>query len=340
MTGLNLNVTLSGEQYSLTYDTDIKRSTYSLHNNRFWVYEPKGFLSTLGYYLHKFFNCLSSWTAHEISVSGKKYAFLVKRTDEIAIIEREKQIKEIVQLNISKTNSPALPIILPPLLELGLVRMNKDNGELPHFTTIADVIDTEVLHAAGFACCFHTTESTQEIYDLIGEIQFNISPHKPSTRTFWESRNRLFNNLVHLHDALPGKEKEKEVKIYWSERAEQTLIPHLLKNENVDINDLVFTLVPGNIEESPFQSKTIDATQQLQFVGIGKDKIIKDLEDEIKALEGKIKNPENFKIPLLVTYSENPLMISAYQYALLVTYRDNLLKVLKETTTVPSKAKV
>lgn len=128
----------------------------------------------------------------------------------------------------------------------------------------------------------------------------------------------MYNNLVNLHKALPGEDKSKEVKIYWSERARQVLIPHLLKNENVDIEDLVFTIVAGNKINSLFQAEEWDPTQQLQFVGIGKEKIFEELKEEI--LDNSADS-EDVDMAYEIT-SDNALMNCAHKYAHLLARRD------------------
>lgn len=162
-----------------------------------------------------------------------------------------------------------------PLLAFGQFRKGTGEGEPPNFTATCDVIESEKLYTAAFACCFHTTESHQEIWKLINGIciedkkrtcSFTVSEND----NFPVSHGRWYNNLVSLHDALPGEPKAKSVKIYWNDRVKDILFPHLFNNENIDVTDLVFAQTAGEANQGLFQAPEIDFSKQLQFVGIGK----------------------------------------------------------------------
>lgn len=99
-----------------------------------------------------------------------------------------------------------------------------------------------------------------------------------------------------------------------------------MKNERVSIDDLVFATVEGELfekagnEEAPFQGENLKPKEQLQFIGIGKQKIFEELNREI------VKLQQNDKIPGVGSLSENPLLRSAQEYTHLSNYRDSLIK--------------
>ncbi len=93
------------DQYSLYYDTKGRKSVYTVGAKKYHVYESKGILSKMGYYLHQIFNCFSSWTMHEVFLSGKKHSFLVKKIDNESIDFEEKKMNEIFNANISNPKS-------------------------------------------------------------------------------------------------------------------------------------------------------------------------------------------------------------------------------------------
>lgn len=203
------------------------------------------------------------------------------KAKEIQANEIEESIKE-EDLVLSS------PYLSPSLLDFGQVRKGTDGGEAPDFmglrTGDITVIDNEKLWTATFSCCIHTTESKVEILKFIKSICIKLDLFPNTKRQYLMPFCRLYNNLVHLHDSLPGETKEKEVKIYWNQNIEEVLFPYFLNNEDVEIDNLLFAIVPGESIDSPFQASIMDFTRQLQFVGVDKDKIMKDLQSEVKRL--------------------------------------------------------
>jgi hypothetical protein len=125
-----------------------------------------------------------------------------------------------------------------------------------------------------FASCFHTTESHQEILDRITKLRIENDPYAKfggPLKSYTESFVRLLNNLIRIHNSLPGNDTKKEVKIYWNERVEKILFPYLFKVENIDVKEIIFELISGEQGDSPFQASTtqMNFRKQLQFVCIG-----------------------------------------------------------------------
>lgn len=174
-----------------------------------------------------------------------------------------------------------------------------------------------------FACCFHTTENEIEITDWLISICKDYS---------LESRKILNDHFGHIHDALPGEFKAKEVKIYWNELTEKILIPYLLKNREVDIDDLQFTILSGEPSESSYQAQTIDFTYQLQFAGLERKKFVEKVTPEIANLCEQIGG-NNFWPSLtdfinqlaVPKYADNPLMVNAYHLTVYYNLIQHLL---------------
>ncbi|MBA2368108.1 MAG: tetratricopeptide repeat protein [Candidatus Protochlamydia sp.] len=215
----------------------------------------------------------------------------------------------------------------------GKVRTGNDLGPLPTFNTICNVIDTFELTAAGFSCCFHTTESLQEILDLLTKIRV---AHPPKWAPFGcttigvQSLTNLYNNIVKLHDALPGDAKLKNTKIYWNALAEEVLLPYLFNDEDCKIQNLLFTVTPGEPSLSAFQAPSLNFNQQLQFVGIDKKQIFADMQQGIEHLSKNIIGidiyPEIIKIISKKHYA-NSLMDDAISYKIQLNIINNLLKI-------------
>jgi hypothetical protein len=211
------------------------------------------------------------------------------------------------------------------LLMAGAARKGTGMGEAPSFTGIQyfkkdTVIETSQLLAAAFACCFHSTESQEEILKLIREIRVENDPIAKSLRIergYGESFAYLYNNLVKLHHALPGESKAKEVKIYWNTHAEKTLIPYLFQEE-IELDNLVFAFLSGEECRSPFQAEKMNFQEQVQFVGLGKDKIFSDMKEKIEVLSqellGKNIFEELHEIEGLEKDVKYPLLLRAYHY--------------------------
>ncbi len=232
------------------------------------------------------------------------------------------------------------PFSMPKLLSFGKCRMGNGGGDTPNFEGIQyfkrdTVIDTDKLLTAAIACCFHTTESHQEIYNILRTIRIKIDPAAEifgPREHYCESFNNLYNNLVRLHDALPGERKAKKVKIYWSESVEKILIPYLLKNENINVENLLFAILPGEGVAQPFQDPSMDFSHQLQFVEVGAEQTKKLAAECLnlskKNLQGWIffKDQEfSVLIKQQTEQIDNPLMKKATNFRALLNIRSNLL---------------
>jgi len=206
----------------------------------------------------------------------------------------------------------------------GLSRKSVDKGEPPNFHTISSdgtfkTINTFKLCAAILACCFHTVESKKEIKEVIRGSYIANNKKKYGER-FQPSKGYnafpryLHNNLVYLHDALPGDDEAKKAKIYWSDRIEETLLPYFFDNEKADIDDLVFAITAGETVISPFQAAEMDFTVQLHFVGVGKAKIMNDLRADIVRLSQEIEEGNFLQLREYPAIETNPLMAAAYEF--------------------------
>lgn len=190
---------------------------------------------------------------------------------------------------LNKKEVKAVHSFLPAF---GKVRAGTGEGTVPNLMGMRDlggitVTDTNKLVTMAFTCCFHTTESIEEIEQVIQRICEQNDPiyglfSNSTKKIYCESNHRLQNNLIRLHDALPGHDEAKAVKIYWNEQVEKALIPHFLKNEKIDLNDLAFILTDGEECDSPFQAEAMDFENQLQFVMRDREKILEHMITEIK----------------------------------------------------------
>ena len=260
--------------------------------------------------------------------------------EEIAKQEKlENENQQVVQeaKPIEPNRQPNPPPPEPALLAFGQFRKWVVGGEAPNFSALNDVIETEMLQSAGLACCFHTTESQPEIWNLIkdtrikDDLKNNPMAHYTGPKKYYaQSYGTLYNNLVRLHDALPGDPKTKSAKIYWNDRVEQTLFPYFFHNEEVDVNDLVFALTPGEGGASVFQAAQMDFTKQLQFVGIGKEKIMGDLNKEIEDLSQEVFRKNILQEIENEAAEANPLMAHAKAFTLRNNLKDNLLAMKAE----------
>lgn len=208
---------------------------------------------------------------------------------------RQEVVKNEVQeeLGAGKSAEPKdehLPSLdLYKLLTLGEARKGAGKGAYPSVEEIqyfgnphGAVKETEQMYTAIFACCFHTSESHEEIHDLLLGIRkkmdhpFFSEGHAP---VYAESFARLYNNLVKLYDKLPGGMHAREVKIYWSKSVEEILIPYLFKHDLTDseVNELFFSIIEGEAVDSPFQAPIMDFKKQLQFIDLNEDGIYADL---------------------------------------------------------------
>ncbi len=147
---------------------------------------------------------------------------------------------------------------------------------------------------------------------------------------YTESYCRLYNNLVRLHNALPGDKKAKASKIYWSVRVEETLLPYFFHNDRVTLNDLVFTITPGEKGISPFQAPNMDFTKQLQFVGLGREKIMGDLKKEVEELSNCIFGKNILEEMENPPAEVNPLITNSYVFTIQNNLKNNLLTMKSE----------
>ena len=91
-------------------------------------------------------------------------------------------------------------------------------------------------------------------------------------RPYLHSFCNLYHNLTALHQALPGDDSQKEVKIYWSKGVEEQLIPHLF-TAVLDLNQMLFVFIPGrSVASTHFQASEMQ-NFQLQFVTLEKDEV-------------------------------------------------------------------
>lgn len=224
---------------------------------------------------------------------------------------------------------PELPIFS------GEFRINEDGGALPSNigirakgTTIT-VLDEKNSFSFPFACCFHTSESQDEILKLLLEINTKLLTHNVFDVKEGVSpafTGKLINNLANLHALLPGEPHQKSAKIYWNEQAEEILLPLLFKNGNVDFNDLVFALTPGGEGISQFQADEMDFTNQLQFVGIGKKNILENLKKEIEQISNEIFSKSILEeLENGLPEKPNRLMSDAASFTLRYNLKSNLL---------------
>lgn len=207
---------------------------------------------------------------------GNKEKKVIKNQTTSSILERKKLLSMGQPRKGKEGSKPVSSKSGPELLSVGI-----------YVTNIRKSLTSD------FASCFHTTESRKEINDLIQNILKKNKPTKitdtASKLDYAESIYYFFlNNQAHLHEALPGNHGEKSAKIYWSSDVENELFPHFFFNENCNIYDLVFATIPGSEVHEPLQSKEVNFSKQLQFIGIGKSKIFKELTAEISELSKKV----------------------------------------------------
>lgn len=191
-------------------------------------------------------------------------------------------------------SEPKAPLIIPSLLSSGEVRKNITPGDPPSLEGITfsggpSVMESAKRWTAAFARCFHTSESHQEIYQLLRSIREKMDPDFDAERLYVGDFVTLYNNLLNLHDALPGEEDKKEIKIYWSKSVEEELIPYLFLHEEVDVKKLLFAIIEGEKGESPFQADVMDFNHQMQFIGLD-FKLMGQLKDEIDRLSPMVLN--------------------------------------------------
>lgn len=236
-----------------------------------------------------------------------------------------------------------------PLLQMGQIREGTGEGQpvsrmgKMFFRDGMTIISNKKIITAGFASCFHTTESHKEIFDLIYGIR---EKNDPSRQFFNPSGEKIAytdsiytkfrNNLAHLHQALPGKPHEKSAKIYWSDEVENELFPLFFFNEKCFIDDLVFAIIPGDEIRSDFQAEKTDFSRQLQFIGVGQEKILTELDNEISSLSEQVLG-ENILNDLLAKIGdeENPLMLRAATYTFLYKGLERLKNMAPELEKLP-----
>lgn len=219
----------------------------------------------------------------------------------------------------------------PELQVFGKERVGQDGKAAPDLIGIQcfniATIDGENRLAACFASCFHTTESREEIIEAITRIRTAMDHPliRGARSNYFQSLANLYNHLVRLHDALPGESTTKKVKIYWNERLENILFPSFFKDETVLVSQLLFAVIPGSAIDSQLQDSTIDFNNQLEFVGMDKDRIFQEqkmeLERLFKVIFGRnIIDEVRGKIDDLLSRETNDLMRDAYSF----TFQNNL----------------
>jgi hypothetical protein len=184
----------------------------------------------------------------------------------------------------SQSSQPASLPSSFKLPELSRAVFRKGSGQ---GTPVSNMIEGNTIepvqcYSSGFAACFHTTQSQEEIWDFIQQIRRSSDPNPIKKQYYAESYARFNNNLSALHKALPGEPHEKSAKIYWNDQAEKVLFPYLFDTQKVDITDLVFMISSGEQQlGAPFQAPNMDFTRQLQFVGISTSKSSQPLETSL-----------------------------------------------------------
>ncbi len=200
------------------------------------------------------------------------------------------------------------------------------DGTISYLLSISDPVEDMT---ANFAISFHTDESLNEILKLLTDIYKKVPItlfEEPKEKLSPPVISNLHTNFVNLHLALPGKELQKEAKIYWNEQALRVLIPHFFKEaKQVDINDLVFATIQGETSQSPFQAEKM-CDDQLQFAGIGKQVIFAEIARQIEEASKKLPEEavKTIKAKIPQKQYDNPLMKDASHYA----YQRELLKQL------------
>lgn len=225
-------------------------------------------------------------------------------------------------------------------LTAGLVRKGKGGGTAPSFIGTNNTIDTFQLVIAGFAACFHTTESHEEILELLKGIR-QKNPTIFRTEIGAIPLPNLYSGLAGLIKALPGEQDSKEVKIYWNECAEKHLILHFFNNESIEVDDLVFAILPGEECQAPFQAAEMNFNNQLQFIGIGKEKIFDHLREKIEGLSQEIVGKNIFSEVEKITNEKKhpyPLMDQAYKFTLQKKVIEWLLNVQRDKPHIDSES--
>lgn len=270
---------------------------------------------------------------NDISLDGNKELDILSLALE-ALSNKEKEVVNLFNNMTGKSidlKEENFEIISFGVLQKGVLLRKGENQKTTSGTFFGTrhypTINLEELRAFGMCGIIHTDQSVEEISTLLNEIYLTSNGRKlPNGKVVicGNTHHRLWNNIIALHNELPGEEAKKTSKIYWSERLEKILIPHFMKNENVPIDDLVFATIEGDLfekagnGEAPFQGENLKPQEQLQFIGIGKEKIFAELKKEIRELQN------NDLIPELKNPSDNPLLRSAQEYTHLVAYRDSL----------------
>lgn len=222
----------------------------------------------------------------------------------------------------------------PTLLDMGKVRCGIDGEPAPPLKGLKHiggdrVINTHADLTAAFACCFHTTESPNEILKLIKDICIKKeSISFTEGKNYEESFRNLNKHLVKLHHLLPGKHAAKFAKIYWNERLENLLIPQLLEEKGVNMKDLLFAVIPGEKCSAKFQAQNIDFSMQLEFVGFKKVELMKEMRKEITRIGKAVMNQDilphiDEEIATQFLF-ENTLMHDAQVYSFLNRFRLHL----------------
>jgi hypothetical protein len=197
-------------------------------------------------------------------------------------------------------------------------------------------VRTEI--AAVFKSCFHSTESEPELKDFISDSVDTCIRRKRESALLSDRANlfpdrwtyltmkHFYKKLVCLSNALPGEGFKKTVKIYWDDQVETVLIPYLCSQDG-PIENLVFSITPGEAIESKFQAENIDFSHQLQFVSTEKEKVFAELKSQIETLCLEVFGKDYFEEieRFAKTGQENPLLKTAQCYTRLRNVVHNLL---------------
>ena len=160
----------------------------------------------------------------------------------------------------------------------GDVRKSTTAGNPPASVKLNNVDDNDImpqqLWTTAFACCFHTNESHAEIHQLLMNIRKKMG-HDDEDPYFVSSFRNLYQNLVWLHDKLPGEPTKKAAKIYWNKAVEEKLIPCLFRDTyGLSFDNMLLILTSGEITTNEFQAQQMLPDLQLQFVNIDKPKVM------------------------------------------------------------------
>ena len=213
-------------------------------------------------------------TVEKQIVTESPESFSEKKDEDLDLEHPSSGEPIILEPEITESEISEIELEVPHAV-FGKFIQSKDNRPLPSLIGLqtGNITVIEQYHdlTTAFASCFHTTESHQEILDRITALRIKNDSYAEmfgAKSAYCESFTRLMNNLIRLHECLPGEKAKKEVKIYWNENIETILFPYLFKIDNIKIEDLVFEIIPGEHADSHFQAAEMNFEKQLQFVDL------------------------------------------------------------------------